>query len=110
MPDVKHCGGIAEAVAIGKLAAARGVGFAPHNPSGPVAMAASAQVVAAVPEVRALEYAWGEVPWRAALTSPAEQVEDGALVIPTGPGLGVSLNAATVAAHQITVGWSADSR
>ncbi len=110
MPDVKHCGGIAEAVAIGKLAAARGVGFAPHNPSGPVAMAASAQVVAAVPEVRALEYTWGEVPSRAALTSPAEQIEDGALVIPTGPGLGVSLNAATVAAHQITVGWSADSR
>jgi galactonate dehydratase len=59
MPDVKHCGGIAEAVALGKLAATRGVGFAPHNPSGPVAMAASAQIVAAVPEVRALEYAWG---------------------------------------------------
>ncbi len=55
MPDVKHCGGIAEAVTLGRLAAARGVGIAPHNPSGPVATAASAQVVAALPEVRALE-------------------------------------------------------
>lgn len=103
MPDVKHCGGIAEAVAIGRLAAARGVAVAPHNPSGPIAMAASAQVVAALPDVRALEYAWGEVPWRASLVSPAERIEDGALVIPTGPGLGVTLDEVTLAAHRVTL-------
>ena len=101
MPDVKHCGGIAEAVAIGRLAAARGVSVAPHNPSGPVAMAATAQVVAALPGVRALEYAWGEVPWRAHLVTPAERIEGGALLVPTGPGLGVVLDEELVAAHRV---------
>jgi galactonate dehydratase len=104
MPDVKHCGGIAEAVALGRLAAARGVGIAPHNPSGPVAMAASAQVVAALPEVRALEYAWGEVPWRARLVVPPERITDGALLIPSGPGLGLALDEETAAPHRIDVG------
>ena len=104
MPDVKHCGGIAEAVALGHLAAARGVGIAPHNPSGPVATAASAQVVAALPEVRALEYAWGEVPWRARLVTPPERIEDGALLVPAGPGLGVALDEETVGPHRIDPG------
>lgn len=110
MPDVKHCGGIAEAIAIGRLAAARGVGVAPHNPSGPIAMAATAQVVATLPDVRALEYAWGEIPWRATLTTPPERIEDGALIIPTEPGLGITLNEEILAAHRIDIGWSEDKR
>lgn len=109
MPDVKHCGGIAEAVTIGRLAAARGIGVAPHNPSGPVAMAATAQVVAVLPTVRALEYAWGEVPWRSGLVVPAERIEDGALIVPTGPGLGVALDEEMVAAHR-AAGNSGDIR
>lgn len=101
MPDVKHCGGIAALVAIAALAAARGVATAPHNPSGPVAVAASAQAVAALPEVRALEYAWGEVPWRADLVAPRERIVAGELVLPDGPGLGVGLDEATLAAHRV---------
>ena len=100
MPDVKHCGGIAELAAIARLAAARGVGVAPHNPSGPVATAASVQVAAALPGLRALEYAWGEVPWRAELVAPRETIMDGELVLPPGPGLGVTLNEEVVAAHR----------
>jgi len=100
MPDVKHGGGIAEAVAIGRLAASRGVTVAPHNPSGPVAMPATAPVVAALPEVRAREYAWGEVPWRAGLVGPPARIVDGALVVPTGPGIGAVLDAATVAVRR----------
>ncbi len=100
MPDVKHCGGIAAALAIARLAAARGVAVAPHNPSGPVATAASAQVAAALPELRALEHAWGEVPWRADLVAPRERIEDGHLILPDGPGLGVTLDEAVVAAHR----------
>lgn len=100
MPDVKHCGGIAAALGIAAAAAARGVAFAPHNPSGPVAMAASAQIAAALPQVRSLEYAWGEVSWRPELVAPREQIEAGHLIVPTAPGLGVSLDLATMAAHQ----------
>jgi len=99
MPDVKHCGGIGALMAIGAAAAARGVSVAPHNPSGPVAMAASAQAAAALPHLRALEYAWGEVPWRAALLDPPERIEAGELIVPQGPGLGVTLSEATLAEH-----------
>ncbi len=101
MPDVKHCGGIAAAVAIAQAATARGVAVAPHNPSGPVATAASAHVAAALPSFRILEYAWGEVGWRADLVTPAERIEHGELILPTGPGLGVTLDEATLAAHQV---------
>jgi galactonate dehydratase len=101
MPDVKHCGGISALHAIANCAHARGVAVAPHNPSGPVAMAASAQAAAALPYVRFLEYAWGEVPWRAELVSPAECIKDGHYHLPSGPGLGISLDETVVAAHPV---------
>jgi len=101
MPDVKHCGGIAALAAIAAAATARGVAVAPHNPSGPVSLAASAQIAAALPHLRALEYAWGEVPWRAEAVVPAERIEDGAYLLPDVPGLGVALNTETIASHAI---------
>jgi galactonate dehydratase len=104
MPDVKHCGGIAALCDIARCAQARGVAVAPHNPSGPVAMAASAQAAAALPNIRFLEYAWGEVPWRADLLSPCENIKDGQYILPAGPGLGIKLNDSTVAAHAVTPG------
>jgi galactonate dehydratase len=100
MPDVKHCGGIGAGLAIAQAAAAAGAAVSPHNPSGPVAMAASAQVAAALPQLRHLEYAWGEVPWRATLVQPPERIERGDLVLPEGLGLGVELNRQVLAARQ----------
>jgi len=100
MPDVKHCGGIAALVEIARVAESRGVAVSPHNPSGPVAAVASAQAAAAMPQLRALEHAWGEVPWRERLLVPAERIVDGHYVLPEGPGLGITLDDAVVAAHQ----------
>ena len=97
MPDVKHCGGIAPALAIAHLAAACGVAVAPHNPSGPVSMAASAHVAACLPGLRALEYAWGEVPWRAAAVTPAERIEGGSYILADEPGLGCALDPSLLA-------------
>lgn len=91
MPDVKHCGGILAGWLIGQTATAGGVAVAPHNPSGPVATAATAQFCAALPQLRILEYAWGEVPWRADLVEPPERIENGELIVPEGPGIGVRL-------------------
>jgi galactonate dehydratase len=104
MPDVKHCGGITDLLTIARVAEARGVGVAPHNPSGPVAMAASVHAAAALPQLRALEYAWGEVPWRADLIAPREQIIAGELVLPDGPGLGVMLDEASVAGRHAEEG------
>lgn len=93
MPDVKHCGGIQELRFIAAHAEATGnIAVAPHNPSGPVSTAASVQVCASIPNFSILEYAFGEVPWRAELLSPAEKFEDGFIGVPTTPGLGHELN------------------
>ena len=100
MPDVKHCGGIAATLAIGNVADACGIAVAPHNPSGPVSMAASAHVAAALPHLRALEHAWGEVPWRHELLTPHERIEDGMYIMPDAPGLGIALTDAVLGAHR----------
>ena len=65
---------------------------APHNPAGPVSTAATAQVISTVTNFLILEYAWGEVDWRAGLLEPPERIEEGYLVLPEGPGLGHLLN------------------
>jgi galactonate dehydratase len=101
MPDVKHCGGIAATLAIAATADACGVAVAPHNPSGPVSMAASAHVAASLPRLRALEHAWGEAPWRPNLLTPPERIEEGMYVLPTGPGLGIDLTPDIVRAHPV---------
>ena len=57
MPDIKHCGGVAEAVRAGHSARERGGGFSLHSPSGPVSLLAGAHVTAAVPGALSLEHA-----------------------------------------------------
>lgn len=92
MPDVKHCGGLLELTHIASMAQQEGVLVAPHNPSGPVATAASVQVCAGLPNFRFLELQWGEVPWRGELLQPAEQFVRGEIAVPAAPGFGVKLN------------------
>jgi galactonate dehydratase len=99
MPDVKHCGGLWEGKKIAAMAEAARVMVSPHNPSGPIATLASAHLAATLPNFSRLEYAWGEVPWRAALTRPAEAVVGGELPVPQAPGLGATLDPAVLEAH-----------
>lgn len=102
MPDVKHCGGIQELRFIAAQAEmADNISVAPHNPSGPVSTAASVQVCASIPNFSILEYAYGEVPWRADLLSPAERFENGYIGVPDTPGLGHKLNEALLKKHAV---------
>ena len=109
MPDVKHDGGLAETSHIAAAARMHGLLVAPHNPSGPVATAATAQVISAAPNFYILEYAWGEAPWRAELLSPPECIEDGHLVLSDLPGIGHRLNDETVSVHRASTVSQADS-
>ena len=109
MPDVKHCGGLLEMLRIAGAARASGVLVAPHSPSGPVSMAAGAQVMSTIPNFLILEYAWGEVPWRASLVEPAEQIESGHLLLPDGPGIGHRLNMDVVEEHRAATTTERDS-
>ena len=103
MPDVKHCGGILEMRKIAAIAESGGHACAPHNPTGPVATAASVQCCASMPNFLILEYAWGETDWSCDLVRPREEFVDGCLVVHDTPGLGIELNMETVEAHRIKV-------
>lgn len=92
MPDVKHCGGMLEMTRIAAMADVFGVTVAPHNPTGPVATAASVQLCAGMKNFRILELQWGEVPWRGELLRPAERFVNGTIAVPDGAGFGVTLN------------------
>ena len=99
MPDVKHCGGILEAHKIAAVAEVDGTLVSPHNPSGPVATAASVQICASIPNFSILEFAWGEASWRSEVITPPEQFRNGAIAVPATPGLGIELNERAIKAH-----------
>lgn len=92
MPDLKYCGGVAEAVAAGQSAVALGKGYSIHSPSGPISLLSSGHATAAVDGAMFLEHAIDEVDWRSEVIQPAEQVENGHLLINRTPGLGSRLN------------------
>ncbi len=99
MPDIKHCGGVREAVRAATLVARHGGRTSLHGPSGPVSILAGGHVTAAMSAALPLEFGAYECPWRADLIDPPEQVRDGRLRLPTGPGLGAHLNPATLQRH-----------
>lgn len=91
MPDVMHCGGIKEAVAIATLARDAGVAVSPHNACGPVSTAVGLHLCALAPSIESLELQWGEVAWRGDAIHPRELIKAGQLRVPDGPGLGIAL-------------------
>ena len=91
-PDLSHAGGILACKKIAALAEARYVAFAPHNPSGPVANAATLQLAACTPNFHLLEIMATDVPWRREITNESPVFRDGYFEIPDGPGLGLELH------------------
>jgi galactonate dehydratase len=109
MPDVKHCGGLKELKAIANAARLNQVLVSPHNPSGPVANVATGHVACTLPNFHILEYAWGEVDWRADLLLPTEPIVAGHLQVSQEPGLGYRLNPDLVAKYRVDQASTADS-
>ncbi|HLU59399.1 MAG TPA: mandelate racemase/muconate lactonizing enzyme family protein [Pseudonocardia sp.] len=102
-PDVTHAGGIAELAFISTLAATNYVGFAPHNPSGPLSTAATLQLGAVLPNFRYLEIMATDVPWRPRITNERLTLTDeGDVMIPDGVGLGIELDLDEIARHPFT--------
>jgi galactonate dehydratase len=109
MPDVKHAGGLLAMRHIAAAARMQQLLVAPHNPSGPVATAATAHVASAMDNFLILEYAWGEVGWRAGLLTPGEAIEGGYLQLSSRPGLGYRLSSEVLAQHRRAKPRVADS-
>ena len=112
-PDVSLTG-IHELEKIGRMAEAYDVTLAPHCPNGPICLAATLQVDACLPNVALQEYSMGMHYHRGyAGLVPGEMIDylvgpemnavrEGFLSIPTGPGLGITINESVVRErHQI---------
>ena len=91
-PDICHCGGITEIRKIASMVEPYHIKFAPHNPNGPVATAASLQVCAATQNFDILEFASTSVYCRSDIFSIPLKPENGYFPLPTGPGLGIDLD------------------
>ena len=98
-PDISHAGGIMELKKIAAVADTYYIPFAPHNPSGPVANAATLQLAACTPNFSILEIMYSDVPWRADVTNEALTYKDGYLDIPDKPGLGIEIDEEACLAH-----------
>ena len=98
-PDISHAGGIMELKKIAAEAECRYVAFAPHNPSGPVANAATLQLAATCPNFEILEIMYSDVEWRKDVTNEALEYKDGFITIPDGPGLGIEIDEEACLAH-----------
>lgn len=91
-PDISHAGGIMELKKIAAQAEAHYIPFAPHNPSGPVANAATLQLAACCPNFEILEIMYSDVEWRKDVTNEELEYKDGYITIPDKPGIGIEIN------------------
>lgn len=101
MPDIKHCGGMWEAIKISALAESFNIKVSPHNPSGPISTAASVALCSALPNFEILEYQWGEQQWRASLIEPSETFINGSIKVSDNPGYGITVNQRVLEEHRI---------
>jgi len=91
-PDVCMAGGISGAKKIAAVAEAHYVGVVPHNPLSPVSTAACLQVAACIPNFAIQEYPTGEdQPPKSEIVKSAVRCENGFLIIPDAPGIGIEL-------------------
>ena len=87
-PDLCHAGGITECRLIAGMAEAYYAVIAPHNPLGPIALAAGIQLAASIPNFLCQEQvSLGEGYLRTPFV-----VRNGYIDLPTGPGLGIELD------------------
>lgn len=91
--------GFLESVKIAAMAEAYEVNVAPHNYYGHLCSAVSAHFCAVVPNFRVMEIDIDSAAHRDALFTSAPVIENGELIIPSGPGWGIEVNETAVRAH-----------
>jgi galactonate dehydratase len=87
-PDLCHAGGITEVRLIAGMAEAYYAALAPHNPLGPISLAAGLQIAASIPNFLCQE----QVSLGEGYIKNPFTVKNGYVDLPTGPGLGIELD------------------
>ncbi|WP_353827695.1 galactonate dehydratase [Agromyces sp. SYSU T0242] len=106
-PDLCHAGGISEVRRIAAMAEAHYVSVAPHNPLGPISLAACLQVDATTPNFLIQEHPSmedGSDLGHGLLATPFE-IRDGHVDVPTGPGLGIEVDETLLAERAYDGAW-----
>lgn len=91
-PDVFHVGGLLEGKKAAAMAEARHLNVSFHNPSGPISNAAILQLAASVPNFEIHEIMLTDGKFRKTITDEEVRFEDGYIIIPDKPGLGIDVN------------------
>jgi len=87
-PDLCHAGGITEVRLIAGMAEAYYAAIAPHNPLGPISLAAGIQLAASIPNFLCQE----QVSLGEGYLKQPFVVKNGYVDVPTAPGLGIELD------------------
>ena len=98
-PDLCLCGGLSGSKKVAVLAEANHIKVIPHNPLSPVSTAACVQLDACIPNFALQEYTGESEPPKSELLVEPLRLEDGYLVVPEGPGLGIELNESAIAKY-----------
>lgn len=108
-PDICNAGGITELKKIAAIAEAQHVVMAPHNTNSPIGTVASFHLAASLPNFLIQEYhAEYYEPWFFDLCPDQPRRTGNHVPLPSGPGLGITLDEAVARAHplQPRTGWS----
>lgn len=100
-PDLCHAGGITEVRLIAGMAEAYYATIAPHNPLGPISLAAGVQIAASIPNFLCQE----QVSLGEGYIKKPFTVREGYLELPTAPGLGIELDENAIA-DKINHDWT----
>ncbi|WP_458210418.1 galactonate dehydratase [Haladaptatus sp. NG-SE-30] len=104
-PDVSHAGGISEVVRIAAMAEARDVAIAPNCPLGPIALAASLQIGAYIPNLLVQDHGFDIQPTSKSaaqsylVDKSVFSFEDGYIDLLKKPGLGIEIDESSVQKH-----------
>lgn len=99
-PALGRSGGIWETKKIAAMAEVYNAQMAPHLYAGPVEWAANVQFAASIPNLLMIETI--ETPFHTALIKGRITVDDGFVVPPAGPGLGIEVDEDLARAHPYT--------
>jgi len=100
-PDVTRAGGISESKKIAAMAHRRNLPCVPHAWSTGIIVAASLQLIAAIPNALFLEYCTWDSPLRWELVDEQFPLHDGRVAIPDKPGLGIELNEEIIERYRV---------
>ncbi len=98
-PNLGRCGGLLEAKKVAAIAEVHGALIAPHLYCGPIVEAANVQFAAGIPNFSILETIRVEGGFHDRLVRGRPALDEGSVIPPSRPGLGVELDEEVARAH-----------